>query len=66
MTDKKEALAASSSQSSSTTSHLTIVSNNPNPSQRWRGNTPLKPIHVSPELEADIEVIAKGGRHDGK
>lgn len=66
MTDIKEGLAASSSQVANTSNRPTIVSNNPNPRQRWRGNPPLKPIHVSPELEADLVATAKGGRHDGR
>lgn len=66
MTDKKEAPAATNSQGANAINRPTIVSSNERPRQRWRGNPPLKPIHVSPELEADLVATAKGGRHDGR
>jgi hypothetical protein len=63
---KKEAPAAANSQSDNTISRPHVVSDNPNPRQRWRGNPPLKPVAMSAEMAADIAAMAMGGRNDGR
>ena len=59
MTDKKDAPAATNSQGDNTINHPAIVSNNPNPRQRWRGNPPRKRIPMSDELMTDFAAMVK-------
>lgn len=44
--------------------HPHIVSDNPHPRQRWRGNPALKPISMSPKLVRYFEAMAKGECND--
>ena len=66
MTKKqKETPAATNGRGSNTIHRPLLVSNNLRPRQRWRGNPKLKPISMSPALEANIIAMTKGGRDDG-
>lgn len=59
---KENPAVAAAGEISKVSNRPTLISNNPNPRQRWRGNPPMKRIGISAELRRRLEAMATGRR----